>query len=136
MPHRRGCLLRRLDEHVLPAGRLCVEQPRPVHDGDRDHPGLARRRLLRHRPLSAAGPRRPVATRRGLPPKSRVEPSIELMAVVNQPNAVGAPTPTAPANAGDAAETTATSAGTADQIRPVETTGRIRRILLATDLGS
>ena len=49
------------------------------------------------------------------------------MAVVNQPSAGGAPT-TAPA------ATTATSA--AKTIRPVEETGRIRRILLATDLGS
>jgi len=50
------------------------------------------------------------------------------MAVVDQPQHVGIPTPTS-------ARTTAT-AGTADAIRPVETTGRIRRILLATDLGS
>lgn len=49
------------------------------------------------------------------------------MAVVNQPLDAGAPTPTP-------AATAATSA--AAPIRPVEETGRIRRILLATDLGS
>ena len=50
------------------------------------------------------------------------------MAVVNQPVRVGASAPTTGG--------TAPSADSAKQVRPVEGTGRIRRILLATDLGS
>jgi nucleotide-binding universal stress UspA family protein len=59
------------------------------------------------------------------------------MAVANQPLRVGAPAPTPdPAGAGSSAAATATNVSGTNAIRPVETTGRIRRILLATDLGS
>ena len=58
------------------------------------------------------------------------------MAVANQPFGVGAPTPTPAPGSPGASAAAATSVGGAVSIRPVEGAGRIRRILLATDLGS
>ena len=50
-------------EHVVPAGRLCLHEPRPVHPGHRPDAGLEGRGLLRRRPLSPAVARHAVASR-------------------------------------------------------------------------
>ena len=60
--HRR--LLRGVHEHVLPAGRLGLDEPGPVHPGDRPDAGLEGRRLLRRRPLPAADARDTLAAGR------------------------------------------------------------------------
>ncbi len=52
-PDGRRRLLRGVDEHVVPARRLSVDEPRPVHPRDRADPRLEGRRLLRPRPLPA-----------------------------------------------------------------------------------
>ena len=66
-PDRCRRVLRGPDEHVVPARGFGVDQPGPVHAGRRADAGLARRRLLRPRPLPAAGTRRAVAARHGIP---------------------------------------------------------------------
>src|SRR5436305_3362013 len=72
-------------EHVVPPGRLGLDEPDHVHPRDRADPRLEGRRLLRPRPLPPALPRHAVAgagpggttvdTRRRpwltLPPRSR-----------------------------------------------------------------
>ena len=60
-----GRVLRGADEHVVPARRLRLHQPGPLHDGDRADAGLEGRRLLRPRPLPPADARHPVASPRG-----------------------------------------------------------------------
>ena len=51
VPDRHRSLLRGDHEHVLPARRLGLHQPGPVHPRHRPDPGLEGRRLLRPRPL-------------------------------------------------------------------------------------
>ena len=50
-------------EHVVPAGRLGLDEPGPVHPGHRPDAGLEGRRLLRPRPLPPADARDAVEAR-------------------------------------------------------------------------
>ena len=66
-------VLRSVDERVVPARRLDVVEPGAVHVRDRRHARVARRGLLRARPLSAADARHAVAGRLALPQVGRID---------------------------------------------------------------
>src|SRR5207244_1109418 len=80
-------LLRSADEHVVPARRLCLEQPGTVHDGRRADARVEGRRLLRPRPLPTPAARDTVACE-GLPgidPEARCRCSLKRPPAENDP---------------------------------------------------